>query len=197
MGANFLRSIVSILLALVLMVPVATASVPQTLLQSVEELFVNGESSCSAVRISVDTYLTAAHCAPLEAQFIVTKKPADVVKVGSPDKVDLALLRVREVTPGPIMPIAKLEPDAGDEVISIGFAGPAQRPVTFFGHVMAGYYEEIGDRLLLDVHGGPGLSGGAVVSNGKLVGIVKGGTLTMPYLSYATRLKDIRKFLGV
>jgi S1-C subfamily serine protease len=152
----------------------------------------------SGVVVGPYAILTAKHVSVCQGLSIRTESGQvhDVVYV-IPGEGDAALLIVDANLPPPLV-LSTTPMVRGDDVIAIGapFNRSMQNSV-LFGHVV-NVDQEIDYSLgltknldIVDVHGGPGCSGGAVIHDGRVVGIMVGGYDGLGIVIPAENLKEL------
>ena len=154
-------------------------------------------TTCTAWKAHLaDLWVTAAHCVPINERTdaLIGEDFAMLLKVDRDD--DLALYRLVDVTTSsrPLL-LAKHAPEIGDAVVIFGYVKDMTQPATFFGHVMGGQIPKHESRMLLHEGGGPGSSGGPVLVDGKVVGVIGGGAQVPSVVVYAASHGALKKFL--
>lgn len=185
-----MKVLLSLVLSLSLLASCA-ATQYQALSRSVEKLYA-GTKFCTAFAVNQAMWLTAEHC--VDGPVAVLRE-REVTLIKQDKDKDLALYFDKQGGATPL-PLARREAEVGDEVVALGFPRESRTPVTLFGRVMGGEYEEISDKVLVSVLGGPGASGAPVLTTGgKVVGVLVGGSTNQPFLGYYVPLEDIKEFL--
>jgi len=209
------RVLATVLLAFLAILP-TSASVTD-IMQSVAYLQ-TGEAPahCTAWSVGLGRWITEAHCVDADP-LVINGQPVKVVKVDIGG--DLALLDGPVVTP---LEVSKKEPvfEGKDgrlvEATLYGWPGsyPSPRPFVYSGRLAALDVEQVGEKDQYDHHNinifaagaGGGMSGGPIVQDGKVVGMVEaglalgwpnGGLASIGHATASQTVKDIRKFVGL
>lgn len=159
-------------------------------------IVIDGEvdSVCTAWSVKANTYITAAHCTPIGATFVLDKEEEATILAIDP-KHDLALIQSDYLMPA--LEIRKEPLRWLEEVEGIGYGGNFRLPIVTFNRVVS-----MGDKLSPSGPKGTifmspfvgGMSGGPVIdSNGKVVGICQQTNST---LGFGVDANTIIKFLG-
>lgn len=187
-------------------VPVACATLapsaalpPAALVSSVQPFVVGGARVCTAFSINetLGLWLTANHCWQ-DAALGVATVAARVERYD--EELDLLLLRSQLRAPA-------LQPGRAarvrDEIEVVGLPGAYDEAVRLFGRISVarvsiapGHGDISGEVMLGTACGAEGMSGAPVLIEGRVSGMMRGGT-HQPCLDMLAPLDHLRRFLGL
>ncbi len=167
----------------------------------------SNEISGSGVIISGNRILTNAHVVMYSAQVYVQpyqsaeKISAEVVAIAP--GIDLALLKLEDATffeEHMALPMSDVIPKTGEKVNTYGYPmGGSGLSVTegIVSRIEFSpyYYNTAGLRIQVDAALNPGNSGGPVISNNKIVGIVFSGIRKADNIGYLIPVEEVKIFL--
>jgi S1-C subfamily serine protease len=190
------------LLSACVSVPSAPVTNISTLRQATYVVIRDDDSYGSGVLIEKNRLLTASHVvAGTNVKITVNGKPARILGKGQTTEMDLALLEVQADCP--CLPVADESPAVDDELVMVGYPlfDMVRTQYVTKGSVM-GYRADL-KRMVMNVLGYFGNSGGPVVTptvtGYKVVGIMVGAAGyyngPVPYLTVAVDLDTIKLFL--
>lgn len=145
-------------------------------------LVYNDQGHGSGVIIGKNIVLTAGHVGR-QPYLSVETNDGDihiVIRTVIDPKADIALLFIEDMFDEPILSLSTKELKTGDEILEIG----TPFDMTNFNCVLPGHVVKIDAKIdynylipgtnmdIMDAHSGPGISGGPVILDGKVVGIV-------------------------
>ncbi len=159
---------------------------------------VRGSGFVVAVDRDVATVVTASHViegARFEVQFAASAterfevEAADVLGMESGDPNGLAVFQVRGAIPDGVAALAfdvESRPQAAEDLLLVGFPQRSRTPLA----KRRTYSGRRGNLLLLDLPIGEGFSGGPVLRDGKVVGVVTGEDLQLTYAVIAVVARE-------
>ena len=202
MGVSFqpiIRKTVALSVGLLLLCGTSLASDYGDWVSGIKAL-TDGEHQCTAFRVNVAPWVSAGHC-----NFDPAKLGEWTVKQVKLSKdPDLSLYQVdpEDIGPGFVFKFAAKDPEVGDEAVIVGYFAGAKDPITFFGRIMGGHYEDLKAKRYVQAMGAPGGSGSPVLVNGKVVSVLTGGANLSggdvpigAIFTYGPDLAQIREFL--
>lgn len=172
--------------------------IPISGLSPVQPFTHDGAAVCTTWSIGQGYWVTANHCWSETARLGIAGQPAAVVAYD--ESRDTLLVSSPVVTP----PLPRgTEPRVGDEIRTLGFPSGYRQPPTIFGRVaLVGPFHVGGEgsddhrTLVLNQCGGKGYSGGPVLHQGRVVGMLIGATHQHPCLDVAVDITELWTVVG-